>query len=239
MNIGDDYFFRWRDTHTRFTGNAVAALQYCFLNSWITSGGTIDGNFDEFFPQDRVPHDDKLVQIIPDEPDRQFPILHMGVVWTAHHAANYLYIQTPYFVPPEPLMQALKSAAIKGCDVKLMLPAKADLCFMGPANKSYYKECLESGIRIFEKGGSFIHAKTLVCDDYLSVIGSANMDYRSLELNYEINSYIYNEEIAKENKAIFLRDLAQCKEITIGQWNSRPWHQKLIQSVVRLFAPLL
>lgn len=123
--------------------------------------------------------------------------------------------------------------------MKLMLPAKADLCFMGPANKSYYKECLESGIRIFEKGGNFIHAKTLVCDDYLSVIGSANMDYRSLELNYEINSYIYNEEIAKENKAIFLRDLAQCKEITIGQWNIRPWHQKLIQSVVRLFAPLL
>lgn len=239
MNIGDDYFFRWRDTHTRFTGNAVSALQYCFLNSWITSGGTIDGNFDEFFPQDIVPHDDKLVQIIPDEPDRQFPILHMGVVWTAHHATDYLYIQTPYFVPPEPLMQALKSAALKGCDVRLMLPAKADLCFMGPANKSYYKECLEAGIRIFEKGGNFIHAKTLVSDDYLSVIGSANMDYRSLELNYEINAYIYNSEIAAENKKIFQKDLEQCREITLEDWNSRPWHSKLLQSVIRLFAPLL
>ncbi|MDE5956186.1 MAG: cardiolipin synthase, partial [Bacteroidales bacterium] len=215
------------------------ALQYCFLNSWITSGGTIDGNFDEFFPHDIVPHDDKLVQIIPDEPDRQFPILHMGVVWTAHHATDYLYIQTPYFVPPEPLMQALKSAALKGCDVRLMLPAKADLCFMGPANKSYYKECLEAGIRIFEKGGNFIHAKTLVADDYLSVIGSANMDYRSLELNYEINAYIYNSEIAAENKKIFMRDLEQCREIKLEDWNSRPWHSKLLQSVIRLFAPLL
>lgn len=239
MNIGDDYFFRWRDTHTRITGNAVAALQYCFLNSWITSGGKIEGNFDEFFPQDRVTHDDKLVQIIPDEPDREFPILHMGAVWTASHSSRYLYIQTPYFVPPEPLLLALKSAALKGCDVRLMVPAKADLFFMDPANKSFYKECLEAGIRIFEKGGRFIHAKTLVSDDYLSIIGSANMDCRSLELSYEINSYIYNEEIARENRSIFLNDLKECNEIKLDEWENRPWYKKFIQAVMRLFAPLL
>lgn len=239
MNIGDDYFFRWRDTHTRITGNAVAALQYCFLNSWITSGGRIEGNFDEFFPRDRVTHDDKLVQIIPDEPDREFPILHMGAVWTASHSSRYLYIQTPYFVPPEPLLLALKSAALKGCDVRLMVPAKADLFFMGPANRSFYKECLEAGMRIFEKGGRFIHSKTLVSDDYLSIIGSANMDCRSLELSYEINSYIYNEEVAKENRKIFLNDLKECNEIRLEDWNRRPWHQRFIQAIMRLFAPLL
>lgn len=239
MNIGNDYFFHWRDTHTRMTGNAVAALQYCFLNSWITSGGKIDGDFGEFFPHDIAAHDNKLVQIIPDEPDREFPILHMGAVWTAHHAQRYLYIQTPYFVPPEPLLLALKSAALKGCDVRLMLPAKADLFFMDPANKSFYKECLEAGIRIFEKCGKFIHAKTLVSDDYLSIIGSANMDCRSLELSYEINSYIYNEEIAKENKRIFLEDLKECREIDRNEWKNRPWHQKMLQAVMRLFAPLL
>lgn len=239
MNIGDDYFFRWRDTHTRITGNAVAALQYCFLNSWMTSGGKIEGNFDEFFPQDRVTHDDKLVQIIPDEPDREFPILHMGAVWTASHSSRYLYIQTPYFVPPEPLLLALKSAALKGCDVRLMVPAKADLFFMGPANRSFYKECLEAGIRIFEKGGRFIHSKTLVSDDYLSIIGSANMDCRSLELSYEINSYIYSEEVAKENRKIFLNDLAECREIRLEDWNRRPWYHRFIQALMRLFAPLL
>lgn len=239
MNIGNDYFFHWRDTHTRMTGNAVAALQYCFLNSWITSGGKIDGDLGEFFPHDIAAHDNKLVQIIPDEPDREFPILHMGAVWTAHHAQRYLYIQTPYFVPPEPLLLALKSAALKGCDVRLMLPAKADLFFMDPANKSFYKECLEAGIRIFEKCGKFIHAKTLVSDDYLSIIGSANMDCRSLELSYEINSYIYNEEIAKENKRIFLEDLKECREIDRKEWRNRPWHQKMLQAVMRLFAPLL
>ncbi len=239
MNIGDDYFFRWRDTHMRITGNAVGTLQYCFLNSWVTSGGRIEGGFDEFFPQERAVHDDKLVQIIPDEPDREFPILHMGALWTAHHTADYLYIQTPYFVPPEPLMMALKSAAFKGCDVRIMVPEKADLFFMRPANKSFYKECLEAGIRIFEKGGKFIHSKSMVSDDYLSIIGSANMDYRSLELNYEINTYIYNEELAKENKRIFFEDLANCREITLEQWSRRPWYQKFLQSVVRLFAPLL
>ena len=239
MNIGDDYFFRWRDTHMRITGNAVAALQYCFLNSWITSGGKIEGSFDDFFPHDRAIHDDKLVQIIPDEPDREFPILHMGALWTAHHAEKYLYIQTPYFVPPEPLLMALKAAAFKGCDVRLMLPKKADLFFMGPANRSFYEDCLEAGIRIFEKGGRFIHAKTMVSDDYLSIIGSANMDCRSMELNYEINAYIYNEEIARENYRIFMEDLRECTESTLEGGKKRPWYHKLLQGVMRLFAPLL
>ncbi|MBQ8838178.1 MAG: cardiolipin synthase [Bacteroidales bacterium] len=239
MNIGDDYFFRWRDTHMRIRGNAVSSLQYSFLNSWITSGGVIDGDFEELFPKTAVEHNDRLVQIIPDEPDRQFPILHMGAVWAASHSQRYLYIQTPYFVPPEPLLLALKSAALKGCDVRLMVPAKADLFFMGPANRSFYKECLEAGIRIFEKGGKFIHAKTMVSDDYLSIIGSANMDNRSLDLSYEINSYIYNEQIAKENRRIFLNDLKECTEIDLYQWNSRPWYKKFTQSVMRLFAPLL
>ncbi len=239
MNIGDDYFFRWRDTHMRITGNAVGTLQYCFLNSWVTSGGKIDSGFDEFFPHGRRSHGDKLVQIIPDEPDREFPILHMGALWAAHHASEYLYIQTPYFVPPEPLLMALKSAVFKGCDVRLMVPKKADLFFMRPANKSFYKECLEAGIRIFEKGGKFIHSKSMVSDDYLSIIGSANMDYRSLELNYEINAYIYNEELARDNRRIFFEDLADCREITLEEWNRRPWCDRIVQSVVRLFAPLL
>lgn len=239
MNIGDDYFFRWRDTHMRMTGNAVSSLQYCFLNSWITSGGKIEGNFDRFFPHDYMGVDGKLVQIIPDQPDRQWPMLHMGAVWAAQHAADYLYIQTPYFVPPEPLLLALKSAALRGCDVRIMLPAKADLFFMDPANRSFYTECLETGIRIFEKVGRFIHAKTTVSDDYLSIIGSANMDYRSMELSYEINAYIYNEEIAMKNKEIFLNDLQGCREVTLDEWKVRPWYRKAMEPLMRLFAPLL
>lgn len=240
MNIGDDYFLKWRDTHMRITGNAVYALQYSFLYSFCTSGGKIPGTFHEFFPEQEPGNKrNELVQIVPDQPVDRWPILHMGTVWTVQHSRDYVYIQTPYFVPPEPLLQALKSAALKGADVRIMLPKEADLGFMDFANKSYYRECLEAGIRIYEKKGNFIHSKTIVSDDYLSVIGSANMDYRSLVLNYEINAYIFNEATAVRNKGIFTEDLEECEEIRLEEWMRRPWYMKLAQAVVRLFAPLL
>ena len=240
MNISDDYFLRWRDTHLRITGNAVSSLQYSFMNSFITSGGRIDEDFSPYFPEhEAFEEGDRLVQIVPDEPDYQWPVLHMGAVWTVQHASKYLYIQTPYFVPPEPLLLALKSTALKGVDVRIMIPAKADLFFMGPANRSYFKECLEAGIKIYEKTGRFIHSKTIVSDDYLSIIGSANMDYRSLELNYEINTYIYDENMATINREIFLKDQEQCRQIVLEEWNRRPWYWKTIQAIMKLFSPLL
>ena len=240
MNIGDDYFIRWRDTHMRITGNAVHALQYCFLYSFITSGGKIPENFHELFPEvAAVSSGNQLVQIVPDQPVGKWSILQMGATWTVQHARNYVYIQTPYFVPPEPLLQALKSSALKGADVRIMMPRKTDMIYMTLANKSYYRECLEAGVRIFEKNGNFIHSKTIVSDDYLSVIGSANMDYRSFQLDYEVNAYIFDEEMALRNKRIFQDDLEICEEISLDRWLRRPWYQKLGQAVVRLFAPLL
>ena len=176
---------------------------------------------------------------MPDEPDNQWPVIQMGTVWAVQHTKEYIYIQTPYFVPPEPLLQALKSAALKGADVRIMMPKKADLCYMGPANRSYYTECLEAGIKIYEKTGNFIHSKTLVSDDYLSILGSANMDYRSFELNYEINTYIFDSLVAKENKAIFLKDMETCDEVTLERWRRIPWYRKILQPIIRLFAPLL
>lgn len=240
MNISEDYFMRWRDTHIRITGNAVSSLQYSFMTSFINSGGKIDGPLTEYFPQQaKFPGNDILMQIVPDEPDDKWPILQMATVWAVEHAKDYIYIQTPYFVPPESLLMALKTAALKGTDVRLMLPQKPDSVYMGPANRSYYNECLEAGIRIYEWTGTFIHSKTIVSDDYLSVIGSANMDFRSLEINYEVNSYIYSKDIALANKSIFMRDMQQCREITLRQWKSRPWYSKLGQSIMQLFAPLL
>ncbi len=239
MNIGDDYFKRWRDTHIRLTGNAVAGLQYSFMNSFITSGGRMEDDYQVYFPSGIGVAADRAVQIVPDEPTSQWPILQIGMVWALQHAGRYAYIQTPYFVPPEPLMLALKSAALKGADVRLMLPEKPDSAYMGFANRSYYKEILEAGVKIYEKTGEFIHSKTFVSDDYLSIIGSANMDYRSMELNYEINSYIYDSEIASGNREIFMRDLASCNEITLDSWLQRPWYMKVVQSLIKLFSPLL
>lgn len=180
-----------------------------------------------------------LVQVVPDEPDSRWPIAQMGYVWTAQNAKDYLYLQTPYFVPPEPVLDALKSAALSGVDVRLMLPEKADSSYMAPANKSFYSECLAAGIRIFERGGNFMHSKTFVCDDYLSQIGTANIDYRSFTINYEVNTFLYDEAAARLNKAIFLKDLESSTEITLPVWSSRPWYEKLLERIVRLFSPLL
>lgn len=267
MNINDHYFKSWRDTHLRITGNAVASLQYTFLDSWLTGKGRIDRDMTGFYPMlsgkeasgaaaagqpDPVPDDcavdfrniqkplkDKLIQIVPDEPDLPYPILQYSYEWAIHHARRYIYFQTPYFVPPEPVLNALKSAAMSGIDVRLMLPQVADNILMRPANRAYYDEVLSAGVRIFLRQGEFIHSKTFVCDDYLSSIGSANMDARSFDLNYEINSYIYDEETAVLNRRIFMSDLEECRELTLAEWSRRPWFARLLQSVIRLFAPLL
>ena len=273
MNINDHYFRLWRDTHLRITGNAVAVLQYTFLDSWLTGGGTIDKEMIDFYPMAKKPATEinssvtepsrpvaelveatdneidfrathptlkgKLVQIVPDEPDLPLPILQLSYEWALQHAKKYIYLQTPYFVPTEPVMDALKTAAICGVDVRLMLPEVADNILMRPANRAYYEEALQAGVRIFLRQGEFIHAKTFVCDDYLSSIGSANLDFRSFAINYEVNSYIYDEETARMNKGIFLYDLRQCRELTLDEWNRRPWYSRLLESLMRLFAPLL
>ncbi len=263
MNIKDRYFLEWRDTHMRITGKAVASLQNSFMNSWLTAGGTLDKPYMHYFPtvkqgpEDRgdyvrqpVPSSidisgvqpvihDALLQVVPDEPDAQWELTEMGYVWMANNAKEYIYLQTPYFVPPEVVLHALKSAALRGVDVRLMIPKAADSAYMQPANKSFFTECLEAGIRIYLRGGHFIHSKTFVCDDYLSQIGSANMDYRSFSINYEINTFIFNKEAAVLNKAIFMKDLEESEEVIFKEWVRRPWYDKIMERVMRLFAPLL
>lgn len=299
MNINDHYFRLWRDTHMRITGDAVAVLQYTFLDSWLTGGGTIDKAMTEFYPMAKqvapatepaevtsqgslilnnvastspetgkgspatgkissatrendltteqeidfhATHQtlkNKLIQIVPDEPDLPLPILQLSYEWALQHAKKYIYLQTPYFVPTEPVMDALKTAALCGVDVRLMLPEVADNILMRPANRAYYEEALQAGVRIFLRKGEFIHAKTFVSDDYLSSIGSANLDFRSFAINYEVNSYIYDEQTALMNKGIFMYDLRQCHELTIEEWSARPWYSHIIESIMRLFAPLL
>ena len=120
-----------------------------------------------------------------------------------------------------------------------MVPKKADLFFMGPANRSYFTECLEAGIKIYERSGRFIHSKTFVSDDYLSEIGSANMDFRRFTLDYALNAYVYDVTAAEVNNALFLKDVEASHEVTLEDWMARPWYQKFGQKVIRLFAALL
>jgi len=133
----------------------------------------------------------------------------------------------------------LQTAALSGVDVRLMVSRKSDSPYIDPAARSYYSCLLRAGMRIFEHQTKFIHAKTMVSDDFISVIGSANMDFRSFESNFEINCYLYDRDLAEQNKQIFLNDLLECKEVTLDVWEQRSWWRRVIESVMRLFAPLM
>ena len=245
MNINDNYFNRWRDTHLRVTGPAVASLQYAFLDSWLTAGATLDRPLIDYYPSATPTNASpaaaagKLMQVVPDEPDLPLPMLMYSYEWAIQHAKKYIWLQTPYFVPPEPVLDAMKIAALSGVDIRIMLPERADNFITRPANRAYYEEILTAGVRLFLRQGEFIHSKTFVCDDYLSSIGSANIDSRSFDINYEINTYIYDEQTARECKKIYEADLEQSRELTLEEWSQRPWHNRLAESVIRLLSPLL
>lgn len=238
MNINDNYFHAWKDTHLRIQGPAVAQLQYIFMDSWITSGGKLDKPFDSYFSRgDGAPG--KVMQIVPDEPDNPLPILQLSYIWGLQNARRYFWLQTPYFLPPEPLFDALKGAAAAGIDVRVILPRHVDTPVMRPANKAYYQECLESGIRVFIRDGAFVHSKTFVTDDALCSVGTANVDARSFSINYEDNAYIFDRESSLEMKAHFQDEFAESQELTESDVAAFPWYWRLWQKIVRLFAPLL
>jgi len=238
MNIGDDYSKKWRDTHLRILGEGVYGLQLNFLHAWYESGGNLPTDTGLYFPQAQI-YSGNIIQIAPEAPDSRWPYFQLAVISAIQNAEHYIYIQTPYFMPTEPLAQALKSAALSGVDVRLMVSHKSDIFFMDPVTQSYYEDSLRAGIRIYELTDIFSHAKSMVIDDYLSIIGSSNIDSRSLDLCFEINAFIYDPDIAGRNRNIFFDDIMQCKEIVLPEWLKRPWWKKLIQSVMKLFSPLL
>lgn len=239
MNVGDAYEVgkKWRDTHLRIKGYGVYGLQYSFFTDWTSSDQTLPLNIRDYFPPQQV-YTKNLMQVLPDGPESQWPKLMHATTRLTLTAQKYLYIQTPYFLPTESLLEALQSAALAGVDVRLMVSKRSDSLYVDPAAKSYYQELLDAGLRIFEHPNKFIHAKTIVSDDYLSVIGSANMDFRSFELNFEINCYMYDKDLALLNKEIFMADLVDCEEVKPEEWEKRPRWKKSLESVMRLFAPL-
>lgn len=241
MNIGDNYATKpnWRDTHLRIQGRGVYALQIHFFKDWFsTLKKDIENDGGNYFPVYQN-DTDNLLQIASGGPNTQWPNLLQATLNAIISSKKYLYIQTPYFLPTDSLFETLQIAALSGVDVRLMVSRKSDSSYIDPAAQSYYGELLRAGLRIFEHQTKFIHAKTMVADDYLSVIGSANMDFRSFESNFEINCYLYDAELATQNKEIFLEDLEGCKEILIEEWERRPWQKRVSESIMRLFAPLM
>jgi len=239
MNISNNYFFnsKWRDTHLRIRGEGALGLQACFLTDWYSSGEPFLDD-ENYFPKANE-YTGNRMQIATGGPYGLYHNLLQATLNIIIGAKKYIYMQTPYFLPNESLFQALQLAALSGIDVRLMVSQRSDSSYVDPAARSYYADLLEAGMKIYELQGKFLHAKTLVTDDMLSVIGSANLDFRSFETNFEINCYLYDPIIAYNNREIFLMDMLQCKEIRYEEWIQRPKWKKFFESVMRLFAPLM
>jgi cardiolipin synthase len=142
-------------------------------------------------------------------------------------------------LPTEPILLALKTAALAGVDVRIMIPEKSDTRWVHWGTMSYLEELMRSGVKIYRYTKGFLHAKMIVSDDSLSSIGSTNMDFRSFEHNFEVNAFMYDSASALKLKEVFLSDQKDAELLHLKSWSLRPWYQKVMESVIRLFAPLL
>lgn len=241
MNVGNHYWYEWDDTHLRLTGPCVQQLEALYERMWRRVKGKPSraSAHEGEIPAPEVPEDayrNVVVQVMADEPEVGHAIME-SYIWMLDHCQDYLYIQTPYFTPPQEVMGAMKRAVARGLDLRLLIPAVTDMKVADPANRSYYKECLEAGIRIFESSGRFNHGKVFVADDYVSSAGSANVDGRSLKHNYENNTYFYDTAVSLDFKRQLLLEFSRAHEVTLEEVESWSFGKRLGNSLCRILGP--
>lgn len=260
MNIALRYMGRedyiWRDLHLRLEGEAVSRLEEIFRADWtfVTSSsqtalnpsaqGEVPASKDEgtTMPKRLRPNGrDKAqttMQIVTSDPFSHVPQLMYAYTWAAMHTSKYLYVQTPYFMPTEPFLQALKTAALGGADVRVMMPRKPDGIMLRRINDSYVSELLAVGIRVFLFEDGFLHSKSIAIDDAWCTVGSANMDFRSFLNNIEVGALIYDTATCTAVRQVFEEDLKYCREIDPERWARRPLRRRLQESATRILSPL-
>lgn len=242
MNIAQRYldgvsWGNWRDVHLAVEGKAVYGLQTAFLTDWYAVDRSLITS-SVYYPEIPV-MGEAVVQIVTSDPIGEWRDMMQGLLIVITTARKYLYIQTPYLLPTEPILWALKTAALSGVDVRIMIPARADSVIAHLGSLSYLSGLMEAGVKIYLYEKGFLHSKLWVCDDVVSTVGSTNMDFRSFEHNFEVNAFMYDKGSAIALKNVFFNDLKDAVRLTPKQWKKRPWYQKVAESVIRLFAPLL
>jgi cardiolipin synthase len=243
MNVADRYIDgtpklgAWRDSHLRLEGGSVKALQLVFCVDWDFVNGSAMANVENYFPPTII-KSRKFVQIAASGPDSETSYMMETFFATMVTARKNIYITTPYFLPNESILTALRTAAFAGVEIKIIIPRKSDSYMVSFASLSYIQSLLKLGIRVFFYRKGFIHAKTMTVDSIISSVGTANMDYRSFDYNLEVNAIIYDEEFAREMEDQFNRDLEFSEEIFLDRWRKRKLTDKIRQSAARLFAPI-
>jgi len=242
FNFADRYldggiFKFWRDSQVRIEGKGVYGLQTAFLIDWyFISRSLITSKF--YFPDIPV-KGTCLVQTATSSTDTDWENIMQGIFKILTTAKSYVYLQSPYFLPSESLLTAMQTAALSGVDVRLMVPADSDTKVALKGMHSYFTEILEAGVKVYIYHKGFMHAKTVVSDDIVSTVGSTNLDYRSFELDFEVNAFIYDETFAKQMKLVFLKDQDDCSQILLQEWSERPRIKRWIESICRVFGPQL
>ena len=230
----------WRDTHLKLQGDATAILQHIFIGDWNYCSNEKLTISEDYFPKPELDSTtSKSVQIVSSGPDSDRPNIYYAIIKTIQSAKKEIFLTTPYFIPGETIIDAMKMAALSGVAVKLLVPGISDSFMVNSAAKSYYTELLKAGVQIYLYQKGFVHAKTLVADRSLAMVGTANLDYRSFDLNFEVNAIVYDKELAEELAFNFEKDLQDSVQIDINSWLNRPKHTQLIEKIVRLISPML
>ena len=245
FNIGREYvgldpkFGYWRDTHLKIQGSAVLSLHIRFILDWNYATNQNLFLADRYFRIPEKAPGEEAVQIISSGPDSRWQNIRNVYLKMISKARKNIYIQTPYFIPDESVMDAIRIAAMSGVDVRVMIPCKPDHPFVYWATYSYIGELLEAGAKCYTYDNGFLHAKGMVVDGVVSCYGTANMDIRSFRLNFEVNAVIYSVKKAERMEAIFLEDLKSCTRITRYLYGRRPFAVRVKEQFSRLLSPLL
>jgi len=232
----------WRDTHLKITGPGVMNLQRHFLVNWNFCQSEKLGLQDFQVTGPAAPEPSSLQglsQILAGGPIYSQPNIMLAYSRLFTLARERLYITNPYFIPNETILDVLKQAALSGVDVRLLLPGKSDSALVGAAARFYFKSLLKAGVKIYLYTKGFVHAKTVVADGFVSIVGTANMDIRSFDLNFEIMPVVYSKAVAKEMEQMFLDDLEDSEHVTLDKWNEQSNLTFMAYSVARLVSSLL
>lgn len=245
FNIGDEYlgiverYGPWRDTHIRIIGDAVDQLQMRFIMDWNFTAHAHQIPLKKSYFPDRMQAKGTKIQIVSSGPDTRWNNVANGYFKMMNEAEDHIYLETPYFVPDDGILEALRIAALSGIDVKIIIPGNPDHFFVYWASMSYLGELLEAGVKCYQYEKGFIHSKIVFVDSKVISVGTANMDIRSFDLNFEVNAFIYDDKLAKKMELDFFQDLSNCKEITREWYAQRSGWFKIKEAVSRLISPML
>jgi len=246
INVSDKYIngyknkLFWRDTSIRIEGYATYGLQQVFIADWNFCSNENLQITSNYFPSiNPKEHSKAVVQIVSNGPDSEIPSILYSIIQAINLAEQEILITTPYYIPESSLQEALIIAALSGIEVKMLVPKHADSKIVNIATQSYFDDLLRAGVRIFQYDKGFVHAKTFVTDRKLVSVGTANLDLRSFDLNFEVNAIIYDEKTAIELAEIFDKDLEHAIQINYSKWRKRNRIRKFIERITRLLSPFL